>query len=135
MKGKHPPRFSYSLLKTRKGDDGRLLIPTDRLVKYIVDQTLLGATSEELAYSFHSILAKQICEAVRKISEETGVKTCALTGGVFQNSLLLRLCDDELSASGIKVYRHSLTPPNDGGLGLGQAAYGMYLLNHPVEAK
>lgn len=137
-------------LKMKEADDGRLLIATDELVKYIVDEVLKGAGDAKensasnktdgasikdvdapmLAYAFHYLLAKQICEAVRLISKETGINACALTGGVFQNSLLLKLCDDELTKSGLKVYRHSLTPPNDGGLALGQAAAGMYALNH-----
>ena len=119
----------------KTAEDGRLLLATDGLVKYIVDETLGGTPKEELAYAFHYILAKQICEAVRRISQDTGIRSCALTGGVFQNTLLLRLCDEELRAAGFTVYRHSLTPPNDGSLGLGQAAYGMYRLNHSGEEK
>ena len=120
-------------LKMKTGEDERLLIATDKVVQYITEQKLSGKDSNELAYAFHYLLAKQICEAVRKISEQTGVRSCALTGGCFQNSLLLKLCDDELTESGFKVYRHSLTPPNDGGLALGQAAFGMYALNHPEQ--
>ena len=118
------------LMKMKHGEDGRLLLSTDKLVKYIVDETLKGTDAAQLAYGFHYILAKQICEAVRLISEKTCVTSCALTGGVFQNTLLLTLCDEELTAGGFKVYRHSLSPPNDGGLALGQAAAGMYALNH-----
>ena len=122
--------FLDPFLKMKRGEDGRLLLATDLLVKYIVDETLEGEDPCLLAFAFHFILAKQICEAVRKISEKTGVSSCALTGGVFQNTLLLRLCDEELCRDGFHVYRHSLTPPNDGGLALGQAAAGMYRMNH-----
>lgn len=49
----------------------------------------------------------------------------ALSGGVFQNRLLLELVDDGLTEMGFKVLKHSLIPPNDGGIALGQAVYGM----------
>ncbi|MDO4530166.1 MAG: carbamoyltransferase HypF, partial [Lachnospiraceae bacterium] len=117
-------------LKLKKAEDGRFLMATDELVKHMVDETLNGKPQDLLAYGFHYILAKQICGTVRTISKESGISSCALTGGCFQNSLLLKLCDDELTAGGMKVYRHSLTPPNDGGLALGQAIYGMYALSN-----
>jgi len=49
-----------------------------------------------------------------------------LSGGVFQNRLLLRLCDEALQQRGFTVLKHSLVPPNDGGIALGQAIYAMY---------
>ena len=49
----------------------------------------------------------------------------ALSGGVFQNRLLLELVDDGLTEMGVEVLKHSLIPPNDGGIALGQAVYGM----------
>ncbi len=51
------------------------------------------------------------------------MQTIALSGGVFQNRLLVRLTKSSLEAKGFKVLIHSLIPPNDGGIALGQAAY------------
>ena len=62
------------------------------------------------------------------LSERTGVKTAALTGGVFQNRLLLELVEKGLQAEKIQVLRHHLVPPNDGGIALGQALYAMAAL-------
>jgi len=46
----------------------------------------------------------------------------ALSGGVFQNDLLLALTTNGLRRRGFQVYSHRLVPPNDGGIALGQAA-------------
>jgi hydrogenase maturation protein HypF len=56
------------------------------------------------------------------IREKTGVQTAALSGGVFQNRLLLRMCEAGLEDEGFEVLIHSMVPPNDGGICLGQAA-------------
>lgn len=109
--------------------DGRFLMPTDRLVYSLVEQRLSGEDVCKLAYLFHSVLAEQILAGCRKVSEETGIKSCALSGGVFQNQLLLKLCDRKLQHAGFIVYKHSLIPTNDGGLALGQAAAGMAYLH------
>ena len=58
------------------------------------------------------------------------LNTVALSGGVFQNHLLTELTTAELQERGFTVLRHSLLPPNDGGICLGQAAAAMYHLNH-----
>ena len=68
------------------------------------------------------------CEAIR---EGSGLNTCALTGGVFQNRLLTTLCAGLLRAAGFRVLLHGMIPPNDGGIGAGQAFAAMYHLNHP----
>jgi hydrogenase maturation protein HypF len=53
--------------------------------------------------------------------KKTGVNTAALSGGVFQNMLLMDKCRKLLEADGFTVLIHSLVPPNDGGIALGQA--------------
>ena len=63
----------------------------------------------------------------------TGVNVAALSGGCFQNMLLVKLCRERLEAAGFTCLTHSLVPPNDGGIALGQAYAGMWYLNigHP----
>ncbi len=51
-----------------------------------------------------------------------------MSGGVFQNRLLLELTDHVLKDQGFAVLKHQLVPPNDGGIALGQAVYAMEYL-------
>jgi hydrogenase maturation protein HypF len=74
-----------------------------------------------IATKFHIGLSKTIIEMVNKLSQQNSVKQVALTGGVFQNSILLKQITTELQTSGIKVLTHSQTPSNDGSISLGQA--------------
>ena len=53
-----------------------------------------------------------------------------MSGGVFQNRLLLRLTEEGLAQEGFDVLRHHMIPPNDGGIAIGQAAYGLYYLQN-----
>ena len=107
------------------------VLPTDLLVEDMVRGRLRGEDSRLLAYRFHEGLARMIVDETVRISIRTGVRTAALTGGVFQNRLLLELTERGIKAHGIRVIRHHLVPPNDGGIGLGQAFYGMrYLKTH-----
>ena len=64
-----------------------------------------------------------------KCRELTGLRKVALSGGVFQNLLLLHLCEELLRKEGFTCLTHSLVPPNDGGIALGQAFAAMYQLN------
>ena len=121
---------------TESADDGRELLQTGRLVKTAVeivtstDVNIAEDTSErevieKAAYGFHKGLAEQIVTACIHAKEKTGCQTAALSGGVFQNGLLLRLTEDGLIANGFHVLTHQMIPPNDGGIALGQAFYGM----------
>ena len=95
------------------------------LVTTIAEARLAGADTEKLAYFFHWILAEEIIVACQKARKESGRGTVALSGGVFQNQLLLKMVDEGLQNEGFKVLRHRLVPPNDGGIALGQAVYAM----------
>ncbi|SFW24644.1 carbamoyltransferase HypF [Selenomonas ruminantium] len=102
---------------------------TDRLFAYLLEQRLKGEDSGKLAYLFHAGLARFITAACLRARKDTGLNTVALSGGVFQNLLLTELVTTFLQEQGFTVLRHSLLPPNDGGICLGQAVAAMYHLN------
>jgi hydrogenase maturation protein HypF len=81
-----------------------------------------GCPIGPMAAGFHVAVARLIAERAEVLHEETGIARVALSGGVFQNVLLLRLAQTELRARGLSVLTHRVVPPNDGGLALGQAA-------------
>ena len=70
---------------------------------------------------FHQTIAALIVGVCRKISQKTGKKEAALSGGVFQNKFLLSSAARGLKEAGFEVYLHRQLPPHDGGLPLGQA--------------
>jgi hydrogenase maturation protein HypF len=55
------------------------------------------------------------------VAEWAGIPRVGLTGGCFQNAVLTQFTSDELRRRGFDVLTHSLVPPNDGGLAVGQA--------------
>ena len=110
-------------------EERKFVLNTGDIVAHLVQEKLAREDSGKLAYEFHRALAEQILAACEAAEQETGIKKVALSGGVFQNRLLLELVDDGLAEKGFEVLKHSLIPPNDGGIALGQAAYGMAYVN------
>lgn len=100
-------------------------LPTLSLVKEVAERKLAGENSNQLALHFHRRLAGMIVSACEKAREETGINTVALSGGVYQNKLLLDYSVTILEERGFHVLRHHLLPPNDGGISLGQAVAAM----------
>ena len=94
-----------------------------------MEKTLKDQDRRQIAYYFHRALAEEILSAVKTAGERTGIRTAALSGGVFQNLLLLEMVDDRLEEEGFRVLKHSLLPPNDGGIAAGQALAAMEYLN------
>ncbi len=105
--------------------DTLCILDTETLVQHIVEAKLQGADSGALAYLFHETLSEQIVAACMEARKSFGRNKVALSGGVFQNRLLLRLAEERLMQEGFEVLRHRMIPPNDGGIAIGQAAYGM----------
>ena len=96
---------------------------TSALFTDILRRRKEGEDADRLAYYFHAGLADWITNAASDACGKTGIDTVALSGGVFQNRLLLSLCEQQLQEAGFKVLTHSLVPPNDGGIALGQAVF------------
>ena len=109
-------------------EEGRFILNTRLLVQQIVEAKLQGEDSGRLAYVFHQTLAEQITAVCIEARNVSGRQKVVLSGGVFQNRLLLRLTEERLMEEGFEVLRHRMVPPNDGGIAIGQAAYGMWKL-------
>ena len=74
------------------------------------------------------MLAKGVAKMA--MTKSDGIKTVALSGGCYQNKLLTHLTEKELTQNGYNVLLHSMVPPNDGGIALGQALYGIHKINN-----
>ncbi|SDF68453.1 carbamoyltransferase HypF [Sporolituus thermophilus] len=87
----------------------------------LTERLARGASVADLAAAFHATVAAATVDMVGRISRATGIRTVALSGGVFQNITLLEQIVGMLEQQGLTVLLHCQVPPNDGGLALGQA--------------
>ena len=118
------PEERPKLFQTKETKD-RWLLPTFSLIQKLTEEKLAGTSSESLSRLFHRELAAEITAACEKAREETGITVAALSGGVYQNTLLLDDCVTMLEKKGFQVLIHRFLPPNDGGICLGQAVAAM----------
>ncbi len=81
-----------------------------------------GEGMAAVAARFHRTMVAALAAACDRVRQAEGVSEVALSGGVFQNRLLLRLLSEHLTAAGFKVYLHSELPPNDACVAFGQAS-------------
>lgn len=91
-----------------------------RLIQMIGEDVIKGVAREVIAAQFHHAVARMVGDVCQLIRDETGLGTVALTGGVFQNTLLLTLVREQLFGKDFDAMVHHEVPCNDGGLALGQ---------------
>ena len=109
-------------------DEEQFELCTDTLLMELAARSLADQDTDQLAYFFHKALADMIVIACCYQRTRCEVNVVALSGGVFQNLLLLKLVDEGLEREGFKVLKHGVIPTNDGGIALGQAAAGIAAL-------
>jgi hydrogenase maturation protein HypF len=90
-------------------------------VTAVVNDLARGIPADRIATRFHNGVAALIEDGCVLLREQHGLNTVALSGGVFQNLLLLHRTTARLENSGFTVLTHSRIPCNDGGISLGQA--------------
>ena len=104
---------------------------TSRALEHIAERAMSGGNASKLSGAFHTFVAETVLAGCVEARKATGLSTAALSGGVFQNKLLLEKSCALLRDNGFKVLKHSLVPTNDGGVALGQAVAAMeYLKDH-----
>jgi len=118
-------RYGWALI----GGDGARVVDVSPTIREIAEDVHHGTDVGIISARFHNTVADIIASVCREIRGETGLTTVALSGGVFQNLLLLERACRLLEAEGFRVLTHHQVPPNDGGLALGQAVIASRMLS------
>jgi hydrogenase maturation protein HypF len=101
--------------------DGLSLLKLQDLFSAIVYDLQSNTAKATISVKFHNTIARMANKLCQIISHKTGISQVVLSGGVFQNRLLLRKTVSLLEADGFNVFTHKQVPCNDGGISLGQA--------------
>jgi hydrogenase maturation protein HypF len=104
------------------GAEPPLLLDAREVVRLVVRDLHAGVALGTVATRFHNGLADCTAAACVQLASRHGLGTAVLSGGVFQNRLLLERTTERLERAGLRVLIPELLPPNDGGIGYGQAA-------------
>jgi hydrogenase maturation protein HypF len=115
-------RYPYVITE----DDGMFIVRLKGLIESVVDDLYRGTVQSKIAALFHNTVAGIIHDMSLMMAEKTGIRHVALSGGTFQNRLLLRTVVPLLESSGLTVFTHKQVPCNDGGISLGQAVAGSF---------
>jgi len=98
------------------------------LLRAVIADWRAGVASAHVAARFHATVVALMRALARRLREARRLNTVVLSGGVFQNAILLDAAVARLHADGFEVLVHQHVPPNDAGLALGQAVFAAYQL-------
>ena len=121
---------SFPFAINRDDDEGCFILDVSETIRSIVDEIIRGTGKSKISSSFHWTLARAFAAMANKIKGETGIERVALSGGCFQNRILLSKSVTELENAGFSVYFHKQVPANDGGIALGQAVVAASLIKN-----
>ncbi|MEJ2606245.1 MAG: hypothetical protein P8Z41_06175 [Anaerolineales bacterium] len=98
------------------------------VIQAIVADARAGVSKGRIAARFHLAVARMVDNVCRLLQKKEGIGDVVLSGGVWQNQVLLSHTMRLLDQSGLQVYLHRRVPTNDGGIALGQAAIAAHRL-------
>jgi hydrogenase maturation protein HypF len=98
------------------------VIRLGELLEHVIEDVRKNESAGLIGARFHHTICKMAVDVCQRIRRQTGIREVALSGGVWQNQVLLDLIRSALWKDDFVVFTHRLTPANDGGLALGQAA-------------
>ena len=111
-----------SIPRPSKKRPDALVLDTLAIFRAVVCDRLAGVPAGVISARFHNSLVRLLACACDLIRERTGLALVALSGGVMQNALLFTRLHRALAERSFEVLTHTLTPPNDGSISLGQVA-------------
>lgn len=100
------------------------------LLRAVATDRSRGRNVEDIARAFQRGIAHGLAEAATGLASSQSVDTVVLSGGVFQNEMLLEDLKEELGNTGLRLWTNQAVPANDGGISLGQAA--LVALHNPA---
>jgi hydrogenase maturation protein HypF len=112
--------YRFMLRAVRQDPEAPLVADPAPVLAAAVADVRAGVTAGPVARRFHRAVVDLVLEVCTVARVRTGIRTVALSGGVFCNALLTEGCGAVLERDGFTVLRHHRVPPNDGGLALGQ---------------
>ena len=101
--------------------DDMVILQANTMIRQIASDIISGAASSDIGGQFHATIIQGTADISNKLREKYNINRVALSGGCFQNRLLLEGMINLLEKNGFDVYHHMLVPTNDGGISLGQA--------------
>lgn len=114
--------YPYTIQRYEASESKSATLDVSPMIRAIVSDIQQGVSPSHIASRFHRTIAELLAAAACEARERTGLHRVALSGGVFQNRLLLETLVARLEEIGFQVYINRRVPPNDGGLSLGQLA-------------
>ena len=112
----------YPMTVIDPGPGGPVIVDPRETVLAIVADLDAGAQAARVGARFHAALARASAEACALVAEREGLELVVLSGGVFQNRLLVERAAALLSDAGLRPLVPERLPPNDGGIAYGQVA-------------
>jgi hydrogenase maturation protein HypF len=123
LEGASDPReraaYPMPLVEGARGD---LRLDARETVRELCTELAAGTGAATAGARFHNALAAATTAALARVAEERGARAVVLSGGVFQNRLLLERTAEALSATGLELLLPLRLSPNDGGISYGQVA-------------
>jgi len=116
-------RYPYRIVAV----EGIRIVHLKDLLSAVIEDLRQGVSKGRISVRFHNTVAQMVNEMCHLIADESGVRQVALSGGVFQNRLLLKKTGSLLESSGFQVFTHRQVPCNDGGISLGQAVIANFI--------
>ena len=123
--------YDFKLINT----EGKIIIDDLYIFNQIIKDIRNNIPKNIISSKFHNTLATVILKISKIINKKYGIKNIALSGGVFQNNLLLNKCYNIIQRDDFKLYSNFKVPVNDGGISLGQAYLAAYKFYFNKERK
>ena len=120
------PAYPYIL----ENASGVSIIRVKPLLQAVLDDVRAGRGTRIISRRFHAAVVAMTRDVCASIRQQTGLNTVALSGGCFQNRLLIQGVTAALDAQGFEVLLHRVLPANDGCISLGQAAIAALGMEH-----